>query len=100
MAAFSPLPLTSPKAINAPPSVQGDDLEEIAAHLFGRTIHAGNRQAGNRRRLFGNQNLLHFAGRLYFELDPSLALPLQKLLPRDGENQGEEQQRAEDETIG
>ena len=96
IAAFSPFPLTSPKAINAPAAVQGDHLEEIAAHFFRGTIHAGYRQAGNRRRLFGNENLLHFAGRLYFKFDPRLTFPLQKLLPRDGENQSQKQQRAED----
>ena len=55
-------------------------------------------RAGDRRRFFGNQNLLHFAGRFYFQFDPGLPLPLQKLFPRNGENQGQEQQGAENKS--
>ena len=78
--------------------VRGDDLEEIAAHLFRGAVYAGNRQTGDRRRLFGNENLLHFAGRLYFKFDAGLPLPLQKLLARNGENQGQEQYCAEEKS--
>ena len=73
----------------------GNDLEEVTAYLFRRTVDAGNGQTGNRRRLLGHEDLLHFAGRLYFQFDTGLPLPFQEVLPGNGEDQGQEQECAE-----
>src|SRR6185437_11205474 len=72
-------------------------LKEIAANLFGGPVDAGDGKAGDGRRFLGDEDFLDLLRRFQFEFHPGLMLAFKELLAGDGEDEGEEEERVEDE---